>query len=170
MHTSSAGSVTVYSSCFLLWPWQEEPKHLVQAINDDDELIPKVHKDFFSNYGYTKQQTEILVRRANDVDGLRTGCLRPGNGIFGAGGDMFCGAYLVQKRNPTWIQDHRLVVHICGNYPQPTATSTVNSKFSTEKSFPHLSPTVMLLLAYLFEFLYLTHHLLYAYEYPFLAV
>ncbi len=103
VHTSS-GSVSVHSSCFPLWPWQEEPKHFVQVINDDDELIPKAYKDFFSNYGYTKRQAEILVRRANDADGLRTGCLRPGNGIFGAGGDMLCGAYLVWKSNPLWIQ------------------------------------------------------------------
>ncbi|SJL12936.1 uncharacterized protein ARMOST_16370 [Armillaria ostoyae] len=102
VHTSSA-SVSVHSSCFLLWPWQEEPKHFVQVINDDDELIPKTHKDFFSNYGYPKRQAGVLVRGANDADGLRTGCLRPGNGIFGAGGDMLCGAYLVRKSNPTWI-------------------------------------------------------------------
>ncbi|PBK98816.1 NAD(P)-binding protein [Armillaria gallica] len=69
VHTSS-GSVSVHSSCFLLWPWQEEPKHFVQVINDDDEPIPKTHKDFFSNYRYTKRQAEILVRGANDADGL----------------------------------------------------------------------------------------------------
>ncbi|KAK0432139.1 hypothetical protein EV421DRAFT_1924671 [Armillaria borealis] len=98
VHTSS-GSVSVHSSCFLLWPWQEKPKHFVQVINDDDKLIPKAHKDFFSNYGYTKRQAEVLVRGANDADGLRTGCLRPGNDIFGAGGDILCGAYLVRKSN-----------------------------------------------------------------------
>ncbi|PBK75007.1 hypothetical protein ARMSODRAFT_1055857 [Armillaria solidipes] len=78
VHTSS-GSVSVHSSCFLLWPWQDEPKHFVQGVNDDDGLIPKVHKDFFSNYGYTKRQAEVVVRGANDADGLRTGYLRPGN-------------------------------------------------------------------------------------------
>ncbi len=104
VHTSS-GSVSVHSSCFLLWPWQEEPKHFVQVINDDDELIPKAHRDFFSNYGYTKQQAEVLVRGANDADGLRTECLRPGNGIFGAGGDILYGVYLARKSNPTWIQN-----------------------------------------------------------------
>jgi len=34
---------------------------------------------------------------------LRTGCIRPGNGIFGPGGDLICYAYLVRKFNPTWV-------------------------------------------------------------------
>ncbi|KAK0232304.1 hypothetical protein EDD85DRAFT_793140 [Armillaria nabsnona] len=86
----------IHSSCFLLCPWREEPKHFVQVINDDDKLIPKIHKEF-SNYGYTKRQAEVLLRGANG----QTGYLRPGNGIFGAGGDILCGAYLVRKTNPT---------------------------------------------------------------------
>ncbi|KAK0445227.1 hypothetical protein EV421DRAFT_347632 [Armillaria borealis] len=45
VHTCS-GSVSVHSSCFLLWPWQEEPKHFVQVINDDNELIPKSAQRF----------------------------------------------------------------------------------------------------------------------------
>ncbi|PBK67750.1 hypothetical protein ARMSODRAFT_1085803 [Armillaria solidipes] len=83
----------------------DDPRHFVQVINNDDELIPKAHKDFFLNYGYTKREAEILVRGANDADGLRTGCLRPGNGILGAGGGMLCGGYLARKSNPTWIQN-----------------------------------------------------------------
>lgn len=56
---------------------------------------------------------EKLVRSANgrlvNSNGgsekiLRTGCIRPGNGIFGPRGDMLCGAYVARKTNPTWIQ------------------------------------------------------------------
>ncbi|KAK0232310.1 NAD-P-binding protein [Armillaria nabsnona] len=198
VHTSS-GSVSVHSSCFLLWPWQEEPKHFVQVINDDDELIPKTHKNFFSNYGYTKRQAEVLVCGANDADGLRTGCLRPGNGIFGAGGDMLCGAYLVRKSNPTWIQnivssftyvENGALAHLLYEerliessklggqafcIADPGAPPTYGDVYTElevldgEVSFPHLSPTFMLLIAYLFEFLYLARHLLNTYGYPFLA-
>jgi hypothetical protein len=55
---------------------------------------------------------EKLVRSANgrvvNSNGglhkvLRTGCIRPGNGVFGPRGDMLIGAYVARKTNPTWI-------------------------------------------------------------------
>jgi nucleoside-diphosphate-sugar epimerase len=103
---TSSGSVSVRSSHFLLWPWQKEPKYFVQTITDDDSLLPKRHEDFFSNYAASKCAAERLVRSADSpTDGFRTGCIRPGNGVFGPGGDMLCGAYLVRKTNPTWISN-----------------------------------------------------------------
>jgi nucleoside-diphosphate-sugar epimerase len=104
---TSSGSVAVRSSRFLLWPWQSEPKHFVQVIDDDESAIPKRHEDFFSNYAATKIQADNFVRasdRAPSGTGeLRTGCIRPGNGVYGPRGDMLCGAYLVRQTNPTWI-------------------------------------------------------------------
>lgn len=106
---TSSGSVSVRRTRFWLWPWQKEPSYFVQAITDDDNLLtPKTHEQFFSNYAYTKSLAEALVRRADKSPSghcglLRTGCLRPGNGIFGPGGDVLCGAYLVRRTNPTWI-------------------------------------------------------------------
>ncbi|KAJ7695403.1 hypothetical protein B0H17DRAFT_1158898 [Mycena rosella] len=104
---TSSGSVSVRSTRFLLWPWETAPRAFVQAVNDDDALVPTRHYDFFSNYAVTKIEAERRVRAADKTasrDGvLRTGCVRPGNGIFGPGGDMLCGAYLVRKVNPSWI-------------------------------------------------------------------
>ncbi|KAJ7779567.1 hypothetical protein B0H14DRAFT_2961945 [Mycena olivaceomarginata] len=104
---TSSGSVSVRSTRFLLWPWETEPPFFVQAINEDDAIIPRRHSDFFSNYAATKIAAERRVRAADKTasrDGvLRTGCIRPGNGVFGPGGDMLCGAYLVRKVNPTWM-------------------------------------------------------------------
>ncbi|KAF7343472.1 3-beta hydroxysteroid dehydrogenase isomerase family [Mycena venus] len=121
---TSSGSVSVRSTRFLLWPWETEPVSFVQAINEDEAIIPKRHSDFFSNYAATKIDAERRVRAADRTasrDGvLRTGCIRPGNGVFGPGGDMLCGkfhyirnyplltnyhtgAYLVRKINPTWM-------------------------------------------------------------------
>jgi nucleoside-diphosphate-sugar epimerase len=98
---TSSGSVAVRCSRFWLWPWETQPKFFVQVLNDDDNLIPKRHEDFFSNYAVSKIAAERIVR---DSDGtpsgsgvLRTGCIRPGNGVFGPGGDILCGAYLVRK-------------------------------------------------------------------------
>ncbi|KAF9480975.1 NAD-P-binding protein [Pholiota conissans] len=107
---TSSGSVAIHSTRFLRWPWEKEPKRFVQVINDDDGLLPKRHMDFFSNYAASKIQAERLVRAADRTPTgeraktlLRTGCIRPGNGVFGPRGDMLCGAYLVRKNNPTWI-------------------------------------------------------------------
>lgn len=65
-------------------------------INDDDTLVPKHHEDFFSNYAVTKSEAERRVRAADKAASgktiLRTGCIRPGNGVFGPGGDMLCGS------------------------------------------------------------------------------
>jgi len=68
-------------------------------------------KTFFSNYAASKMEAETFVR-ASDKETtrsstgikklLRTGCIRPGNGVFGSGGDQLCGAYLVQRSNPSW--------------------------------------------------------------------
>ncbi|KAJ7432885.1 3-beta hydroxysteroid dehydrogenase/isomerase family-domain-containing protein [Mycena galericulata] len=104
---TSSGSVAVRSSRFFLWPWETEPRLFVQAINEDDALIPKEHSDFYSNYAVTKMEAERRVRGADKSvsrDGvLRTGCIRPANGIFGPGGDTICGAFLIRKVNPSWI-------------------------------------------------------------------
>ncbi|KAJ7164996.1 3-beta hydroxysteroid dehydrogenase/isomerase family-domain-containing protein [Mycena filopes] len=104
---TSSGSVSVRRSRFLLWPWEREPRSFVQAINEDEGIIPKHHDDFFSNYAVSKMSAERLVRKADKSTSnagiLRTGCIRPGNGVFGPGGDMLCGAYLVRKVNPSWM-------------------------------------------------------------------
>ncbi|KAJ4463982.1 hypothetical protein C8J55DRAFT_463627 [Lentinula edodes] len=121
---TSSGSVGVRASRFLLWPWEKEPNNFVQNLNDDDALLPKKHSQFFSNYAYSKYLAEKRVRKADKSASnsrpqgyrLRTGCIRPGNGIFGPGGDMLCGAYLVRQTNPTWISNivsHFVYVENC---------------------------------------------------------
>ncbi|KAH9477846.1 3beta-hydroxysteroid-dehydrogenase/decarboxylase isoform 1 [Psilocybe cubensis] len=127
---TSSGSVGVWSTRLLLWPWEKEPEHFVQVINDDDSRLPKRHEDFFSNYAATKMKAEMLVRasdRANTGPSgskkvIRTGCIRPGNGVFGPRGDMLCGAYLKRLTNPSWAKtifssfsyvENCAVAHLC---------------------------------------------------------
>ncbi|KAG9218148.1 hypothetical protein CCMSSC00406_0008087 [Pleurotus cornucopiae] len=104
---TSSGSVAVRRSRFWLWPWESKVPFHFQVIDDDEHnhILPRRHDQFFSNYAATKMHAETLVRKADKTGQLRTGCLRPGNGIFGPGGDMLCGAYLVRKANPTWVQN-----------------------------------------------------------------
>ncbi|KDQ51935.1 hypothetical protein JAAARDRAFT_139346 [Jaapia argillacea MUCL 33604] len=110
---TSSGSVCVKSSNFFLnpfsWSADDKPKGFVQMLDDDEKRLPRKHEDFSSNYSVTKLGAEELVKKVNGKlsgdDGriLRTGCLRPGNGMFGPGGDMLCGAYLTRQTNPTWF-------------------------------------------------------------------
>ncbi|KAH9849632.1 NAD-P-binding protein [Lenzites betulinus] len=106
---TSSGSVAVRRSRFWLWPWEREPAHFVQVIGDDDAQVPARHAHFFSNYAVSKRKAEVLVRSADGLSSgaaggvLRTGCIRPGNAIYGTGGDLLVAAYLIRKANMTWI-------------------------------------------------------------------
>lgn len=96
--TTSSGSQGVWSTRFLLWPWERQPKKFVQMIGDGppegDSLHPTEHRDFFSNYAKSKAEGELLVRTSDNRNSgsgvLRTGCIRPCNGVFGPGGDRKC--------------------------------------------------------------------------------
>ena len=107
--TTSSGSVGVRSTRFFLAPWEPEPKFFTQVLQDDAKESTWPHHKFFSNYGYTKMIGETRVLAADKSSGaggktLRTGALRPGNGIYGMGGDQTVEFYL---KNPdtrmTWI-------------------------------------------------------------------
>ncbi|EKM75813.1 hypothetical protein AGABI1DRAFT_63993 [Agaricus bisporus var. burnettii JB137-S8] len=111
---TSSGSVGIRSNRWLLWPWERSPKYFVQVIHDRDQEREKDrrHEDYFSNYAVSKGMAEKLVRNANgrvvnskggSPKVLRTGCIRPGNGMFGPRGDMLIGAFVARKCNPLWI-------------------------------------------------------------------
>ena len=113
---TSSGSVGLRNTRFLLWPWEKEPKMFLQVVNDDDDTerrAPRRHEDFFSNYAVSKMEGETFVRASDKKPTgtvsrgtkvlLRTGCIRPGNGIFGPRGDIICGAYLSRRNNPSWV-------------------------------------------------------------------
>ena len=108
---TSSGSVSIRRARLWLWPWEKRPPLSVQTINDDDSRLPRRHEEMFSNYAASKLKAERLVRAADRTPlpsgkgHLRTGCLRPGNGIYGTGGDIMCGAYLARRVNPSWAQD-----------------------------------------------------------------
>ncbi|KAI0073644.1 NAD-P-binding protein [Panus rudis PR-1116 ss-1] len=106
---TSSGSIVVRRNRFWLWPWEREPQFFTQVITDDDAQLPKRHEHFFSNYAVSKCKAERFVRdadRSSSAGGrtvLRTGCIRPGNGIYGPGGDILVDRLLREKVNPTWV-------------------------------------------------------------------
>ncbi|KAJ7039742.1 NAD-P-binding protein [Mycena alexandri] len=106
---TSSASVAVKTARLLLWPWEAAPEAYVQVISDETP-VPTRHEAFFSNYAVTKAEAERRVCEADKTPTgagkgvLRTGCIRPGNAIYGPGGDLFLGSYLIRKSNPSWAQ------------------------------------------------------------------
>ena len=109
---TSSGSVSVRSTRFFRWPWEGVPEFFTQPVSDDDAQVPKQHEHFFSNYAHSKWKAEQFVRAADrspsagSTNGvMRTGCIRPGNGIYGPGGDLMLDPYMHRKSTPSWIFD-----------------------------------------------------------------
>ncbi len=104
---TSSGSVAVKRTRFWLWPWEREPELFTQVINDNEDNLPKRDDEFFANYAISKLKAERYVRAADGARSgsglIRVGCLRPGNGIFGPGGDILVSWLLTKRVNPTWI-------------------------------------------------------------------
>jgi nucleoside-diphosphate-sugar epimerase len=111
---TSSGSVSVRSQRLWLWPWEKQAPFSVQIT--DDSSPPPRPEEMYSNYAASKLKAETLVRAADRTplrpsgkggqgQLFRTGCLRPGNGIYGTGGDILCGAYLARRVNPSWAQN-----------------------------------------------------------------
>lgn len=79
---------------------------------NDKWWFPRKHNEFFSNYAVSKMMAEKLVRQADKspigdktTKWLRTGAVRPGNGVYGPRGDLICGAYLIRQNNPSWVHN-----------------------------------------------------------------
>jgi nucleoside-diphosphate-sugar epimerase len=120
--STSSGSVGIRSTRFLLAPWESEPKFFTQVLRDDAKGSMRTHSTFSSNYGYTKIIGEARVLAADKSSGeggriLRTGAIRPGNAVYGVGGDQLAEMYL---KNPdtrvTWIPNviqHFISVENC---------------------------------------------------------
>ncbi|KAF9647379.1 NAD-binding protein [Thelephora ganbajun] len=119
---TSSGSVGVRSTRFLLAPWEPEPRFFTQVLQDDAKQSTRLHRTFFSNYGYTKMIGEVRVLAADKTPGaggkvLRTGAIRPGNGVYGVGGDRLIESCLKDPdTRVTWISNivqHFISVENC---------------------------------------------------------
>ncbi|PYH99281.1 NAD(P)-binding protein [Aspergillus ellipticus CBS 707.79] len=104
--STSSGSVCLRSPSFWIAPWARTPRQFVQVVDDSTEP-PTQHDDFFGNYPVSKIEAERIVRAADDLENnFRTGCIRPANGIYGAGEDTsasIIGTYLRIGGNPSWL-------------------------------------------------------------------
>lgn len=104
---TSSASVTLRPARFFpIPPWQSRPPQgYFQVCDERDFDRPlRPHGEFFSNYAYSKAIAERDVCSANSA-GFRTGCIRPGNGIYGLPTDVICGSMLKQQNVASFTPD-----------------------------------------------------------------
>lgn len=95
---TSSASVSLRPARFLIPPWRSQPHGYFQICDERDFDRPlRPHGEYFSNYAYSKAIAEREVCSANGP-GFRTGCIRPGNGIYGQPTDVICGSMLKQQK------------------------------------------------------------------------
>lgn len=85
-----------------LWvpPWKlysrTVPRHYWQVLDEKDFFEPlRSHGEFYANYPASKAVAERIVCAANSK-GLRTGCIRPANGVYGNPTDNTVGGALAK--------------------------------------------------------------------------
>lgn len=81
------------ASCF--------PPGFWQVLDESDFYRPlRPHAEFFGNYPASKAKAERIVCAANSP-AMRTGCIRPGNGVYGHPTDNLLGTPLSLQLYPT---------------------------------------------------------------------
>lgn len=105
---TSSGSVGVRRPKIWTPPWRRWPKGYAQVFNDCTKNLPNKREDFFANYSWSKFNAEKFVREADQEGGMRTGIIRPGNGIFGPGGDFTAGLYMQIGGGPRYVHIKQL--------------------------------------------------------------
>lgn len=99
--STSSSSVGVRKPHLWPAPWQRYGKYYAQVFGDKTKGLPEKKDEFFSNYPYSKWTAEQFVKDADEKGGMRTGSIRPGNGIYGGGGDYTVGTYLQHGGGPS---------------------------------------------------------------------
>ncbi|POS79356.1 hypothetical protein DHEL01_v202241 [Diaporthe helianthi] len=84
------------------WRWDACPRGYCQVLEESDFFRPlRSHEEFFGNYPASKARAERIVCGANCRD-LRTGCIRPANGVYGHPTDNTVGGPLNSQVTPSW--------------------------------------------------------------------
>ena len=90
--------VGMWAAWWRPWRW---PRDYAQVLDAADFAAPlRARGGFFGNYPASKARAERLVCGANG-EGLRTGCVRPGNAVYGHPTDNLVGGPLNMQTYPT---------------------------------------------------------------------
>ena len=98
--STSSASISIQPVKFWVkpWEWNTHPRYYWQVLEESDFFQPlRRHDRFYGNYPASKAKAERIVCGANS-EKLRTGCIRPANGVYGHPTDNPVGGAL-----NTWI-------------------------------------------------------------------
>ncbi|AEO65514.1 uncharacterized protein THITE_2112596 [Thermothielavioides terrestris NRRL 8126] len=108
--STTSGSISIRPVELFVPPWRLWsngggscwPRHFWQVLDVKDFFEPlRPHEQFFANYPASKAAAERIVCAANSKE-LRTGCIRPANGVYGNPTDNTVGGALANAVLPTW--------------------------------------------------------------------
>ncbi|KAK0655617.1 hypothetical protein B0T16DRAFT_384456 [Cercophora newfieldiana] len=107
--STTSASISIRPVKFWKAPWKlfsksepRWPQNFHQVLDDRDFWEPlRKHEEFYANYPASKAAAERIVCQANSKT-LRTGCIRPANGVYGNPTDNTVGGPLNSRTCPTW--------------------------------------------------------------------
>jgi nucleoside-diphosphate-sugar epimerase len=105
--STTSGSISIRPVELWMPPWRLWsrsscwPRHYWQVLDEKDFFEPpRSHEEFYANYPASKAAAERIVCAANSKV-LRTGCIRPANGVYGNPTDNTVGGALAKRVLPT---------------------------------------------------------------------
>ncbi|KAK0628365.1 hypothetical protein B0T17DRAFT_614296 [Bombardia bombarda] len=110
--STTSASISIRPVGFWVAPWKlwsrsskladAGLRHFWQVLDEADFFEPpREHHEYYANYPASKAAAERIVCVAN-APGFRTGCIRPGNGVYGNPTDNTVGGPLNMGVYPTW--------------------------------------------------------------------
>ncbi|KAK3896446.1 hypothetical protein C8A05DRAFT_20577, partial [Staphylotrichum tortipilum] len=104
--STTSASISIRPVGLWVAPWRMVvggwPRHFAQVLDAADFSAPlRPRGDFYANYPASKAAAERLVCAAN-CPRLRTGCVRPANGVYGNPTDNTLGGALAKAVIPTY--------------------------------------------------------------------
>lgn len=108
---TASGSIGVQPPSFFLSPFSRWPARIFQIvgkITGSTATLTGSLSDYGSCYAYSKAVAESHVLSSHNPSGLRTGCIRPGHAIYGAGVSNVSSiswSYLSRGGSPSWLWD-----------------------------------------------------------------
>lgn len=101
--STSSASISIRPVEFWVppWKWTSWPRYYWQLLDEADFFRPiRGHDEFFGNYPASKAKAERIVCAGNSTE-MRTGCIRPANGVYGHPTDNTVGGPLNMQTYPS---------------------------------------------------------------------
>lgn len=104
--STSPGSISIRPVETFVLPWASSPRKFWHILDVGDFNAPlRGREGYFANYPASKAVSEKVVCGSNN-ENLRTGCVRPANGVYGHPTDNTVGDPLGRTVLPRWVLCH----------------------------------------------------------------